>query len=267
MVKAMVGRDIDLSYRDTSVSAGAEALRIENLSADGLFSDINITVRRGEIVGIAGLVGSGRTEIAQALLGLQKIQSGTVYINGNPRRFTSPKKALKSKVGMLPENRKEEGLVLNRSVEENGALCAVVTDSRAGYIPWRTISKRLRGILASLSVKYPHIDSEIRYLSGGNQQKVVLAKLLVTGCDIMILDEPTRGVDVGARKEMYLQMQQLRKQGKAMLMISSDLTEILSQSDRVYVMARGRVAGEFTHSEATEEKIMKLALNVPEGAV
>ncbi len=262
LVSAMVGREIDLSFRDETVIAGEEALRVENLSSEGLFENINLTVYKGEILGIAGLVGSGRTELAQAIVGIEKVSNGTVFINNSIIKIKSPKEALSKKIGILPENRKDEGLVLIRSVEENGAISSIVTESRFGFVPYKKIKKRVGEIISSLSVKHPGVNSEIRFLSGGNQQKVVLTKLLSAGCDIMILDEPTRGVDVGSRTEIYEEMQKLRKQGKAILMISSDLSEILSQSDRILVMSKGKIAGEFTHSEVTEEKILELALNI-----
>ena len=265
LITAMVGRDIDLSYRDSAVVSGNVALKIQNFSLPGVFKEINLEVHQGEIVGIAGLVGSGRTELLQAILGIEKGATGKITLNGKAIKISSPKEALQKKIGILPENRKDEGLVLMRSVEENGAISSIVTESRFGIPPWKKIKQRVHEILSSLSVKFSHIHTEIRFLSGGNQQKVVFAKLLAAGCDILVLDEPTRGVDVGARTEIYQEMQNLRRQRKAILMVSSDLTEILSQSDRIMVMAKGCLAGELSHSEATEEKILALALSTPGG--
>ncbi len=263
LVKAMVGRDIDLSYRDESVQSGEVALKVENLTSPGIFENINLKVHKGEILGIAGLVGSGRTELTQAITGVENFKSGSISLYGKVQKISNPKDALLKKIGILPENRKEEGLVLLRSVEENGSVSSIVSESRFGFFPWTKIRERVHQLIKSLSVRHPGIHSEIRFLSGGNQQKVVFAKLLAAGCDIMILDEPTRGVDVGARTEIYEQMQDLRRQRKAILMISSDLTEILSQSDRVLVMSKGQFVGELSHSEATEEKILALALSIP----
>jgi ribose transport system ATP-binding protein len=163
---------------------------------------------------------------------------------------------------MLPENRKEEGLVQVRPLVENAAYSAVQASARAGLVPWRRIRRMVRAVVQKVEAHYPSLNTEVRYLSGGNQQKVVIAKWLAARSDVLILDEPTRGVDVGARAEIYKLMQQFKQEGKAILMISFDLTEIITQSDRILVMAQGRIVGEFSKEEATEEKVMSMALGV-----
>ena len=265
LVQAMVGRQIDFSQRRDSEKLGDEVLKVVGLSRKGVFQDVSFSVRRGEIVGIAGLVGSGRTEVARAVFGADPLDSGEVYLKGVRRRIRSPKRALALGLGMLPENRKEEGLVQTRPIVENTAYSAVQARSRFGMVPWSHIRRSVRGAISDVGVRYPSLNSEVRYLSGGNQQKVVIAKWLVARSDILILDEPTRGVDVGARAEIYKLMQQFKTEGKAILMISSDLPEILTQSDRILVMAKGRIVAEIPHRDASEEKIMSLALEVEKG--
>jgi len=262
LVQAMVGRQIDLSQRHGSSTPGAELLRVVNLTRKGVFEKINFVLRQKEIVGVAGLVGSGRTEVARALIGADPVDSGDVYLRGQKQSIRSPRKALALGMGMLPESRKEEGLVQVRSVTENAAYSAVEAGARLGVVPWKRIKKLVWQIIADLEVHYPSLNAEVQYLSGGNQQKVVLAKWLAAHCEVMILDEPTRGVDVGARSEIYKLMQRLKQDGKAILMISSDLPEILTQADRILVMAKGRIVGDLSHEGATEERILSLALQV-----
>lgn len=262
VVQAMIGREIDFSQRDGSGKPGEEVLRVVNLSRKGVFEKINFALRKGEIVGVAGLVGSGRTEIARGLIGADAVDGGEMFFRGQKIRFRSPRKALAWGMGMLPENRKEEGLIQVRSVMENSSYSAVEANAQIGFVPWQRIKKLVRQIISNLEIRYPSLHSEVRYLSGGNQQKVVLAKWLAAQCDVLLLDEPTRGVDVGARVEIYKLMQRLKKEGKAIFMISSDLPEILTQADRILVMAKGRIVGEIPHEEATEERVLSLALQV-----
>ena len=266
IVRHMVGRDVDLSKRGESVELGDTVLEVRSISSPGVYEGISFSVHQGEVLGIGGLVGSGRTEIARSIMGIDPIRTGEVLLYGKQRTIKSPKHALSLGMGILPENRKEDGLILRRSVIENAMYTSVVKYSNKGIVPWRKLRHKARKIVQSLNVKYPHLDAEIRFLSGGNQQKVVLTKLLGADCEIIVLDEPTRGVDVGARSEIYAVIQKLKAEGKAILMISSDLIELLSQSDRILVMSKGRIAGELDHREATEEKVLSLALNVGEEA-
>jgi ribose transport system ATP-binding protein len=266
MVKAMVGRDIDFARRNGRRAEGEEVLRVQGLSQPGAFHDIQLSVRRGEIVGVAGLVGAGRTEVARALVGAAPAARGEVWLKGHPVHIRSPKQALDLGLGMLPESRKEDGLVTIRTIGENMGYSLVQSNTRAGLVPWRSIRARVAELIQALNVRPPRANLQVVYLSGGNQQKVVLGKWLAAQSDLLILDEPTRGVDVGARSEIYDFMQQLKRDGKAILMISSDMTEILTQSDRILVMAAGRIVGELSGDAATEERVLSLALRLEEAA-
>lgn len=262
LVKAMVGREIDYSLRNCETCDGEEILSAKNLCRNGIAQDISFSVHRGEIVGVAGLVGAGRTEMARLLIGADALTSGEILLHGQPVKIQSPKKALSLGIGMLPESRKDEGLVVIRSVAENISYSSVEKSARFTLVPWKAIKKKAIDLIDYLGVKPQKPNRQVLYLSGGNQQKVVLAKLLAAGCDLMILDEPTRGVDVGARQEIYRLMQELKKQNKAILMISSDLPEILTQADRILVMAKGKIVGELAGDQATEEKVLSLALQL-----
>ncbi|NPV87654.1 MAG: sugar ABC transporter ATP-binding protein [Anaerolineae bacterium] len=262
LVRAMVGREIDFSLRNGHSLLGEEILRVKNLSRSPVVEDINFVLRRGEIVGVAGLVGAGRTEMARLLVGADPLQHGEIYLNGRRIRPTSPMVALGLGIGMLPESRKEEGLVLQRSMAENMAYSLVQKSSRAGVVPWKSIRREVASLLSKLEVRPANPNLQVTYMSGGNQQKVVLGKLLAAKCDVLILDEPTRGVDVGARLEIYKLMYEMKTEGKAILMISSDLPEILTQADRILVMAKGRIVAEVPAAEASEEKILAFALRL-----
>jgi ribose transport system ATP-binding protein len=262
LVQAMVGRAISFTDRASQETPGEEILSVKDLSRIGFYERISFGLRRREIVGVAGLVGSGRTEMARGIFGADPITSGTLTVKGKKTRIRSPHDALAHGIGMLPENRKEEGLVQVRPLVENAAYSAVQARARCGIVPWARIRRLVRAVVKKVEARYPSLNTEVRYLSGGNQQKVVIAKWLAARSDVLILDEPTRGVDVGAREEIYKLMQQFKQEGKAILMISSDLPEILTQSDRVLVMAKGKIVGEFSREDATEEKVMSVALGV-----
>jgi ABC-type sugar transport system ATPase subunit len=264
LVKAMVGRDIDLSLRNTSESIGEELFRAEGITRSGGVENASFSLHRGEIVGVAGLVGAGRTEMARLLVGADRLDHGKIYLRGKPIKVGSPKDALRQGIILLPESRKEEGLVLVRSMSENIAYSVVAKKSRFGLVPWGKIRGLVLDMIQAVDIRPSRPAIQVLYMSGGNQQKVVLSKLLLAECDVMILDEPTRGVDVGARMEIYKIMQGLKKQGKAILMISSDLPEILTQADRILVMAKGRIAGELSADKATEEKVLSIALQLGE---
>ena len=229
-----------------------------------MVENATFSLRCGEIVGVAGLVGAGRTEMARLVIGADRMDQGQLYLRGKPVQVGSPKEALMKGIGMLPESRKEEGLVLMRSMSENIAYSLVEKGSRFGLVPWRKIKKVVMDMIRAVDVRPARPALQVLYMSGGNQQKVVLSRLLLAECDLLILDEPTRGVDVGARLEIYKIIQELKKQGKAILMISSDLPEILTQADRILVMAKGRIAGELKAAEASEEKVLSIALRLGE---
>jgi ribose transport system ATP-binding protein len=260
LVKAMIGREIDFMDSRTVINPGDEALRIEHVSRNGAVYDVSLTLHQSEIVGIAGLVGAGRTELGRLVIGIDKMDAGDVYVYGKKEKITSPEKALKLGIGMLPESRKEEGIVGVRSMGENFSYSIVVGRAKFGMVAWKKIREIVSSLIKSLEVRPDNPNILIKNMSGGNQQKVVLGKWLAAEANILVLDEPTRGVD--ARTEIYKLIQILKKQGKAILMISSDLTEILSQSDRILVMAQGRIVGEYSAEEATEELILSSALQL-----
>jgi ribose transport system ATP-binding protein len=262
LIKAMVGRNVDFSQRNGKESNNKPVLLdIRNFSKQDVFTDINISLREGEIVGLAGLVGAGRTELARCLIGLDKFDSGMVELKGKAVKITSPNQALALGIGMLPESRKEEGLILVRPTGENIAYSLIEKKSGfLGNIQWNKIKKTVRKLIESFDIRPPKPLIQAQFLSGGNQQKVVFAKLIAAQCDILIMDEPTRGVDVGARSSIYQIIQGLRKEGKGILMISSDLTELISQTDRIMVMAKGHIVHELDARSATEEKILSYAL-------
>lgn len=264
LINHMVGRDVDLSKREFIEDYGKEVLRLEDISRSGIVQDINLSIREGEILGIAGLVGSGRTELAQLIIGLRKPDTGEILFKGKKIKKNSPGKAYKFGIGLLPKDRKNQGLVAIRPVGENIAYSLISKKFRT-FINWSFVKKATKSLIEEVGVKPPNEKTQVTFLSGGNQQKVVFGKLLGANCDLLILDEPTRGVDVGAREEIYSLMQRLKKENTAIIMISSDLTEILSQSDRILVMAKGRIVGEIPAKEATEEAVLACALSLGEG--
>jgi ribose transport system ATP-binding protein len=265
LVKAMIGREINFMDLRTVMESGDEALKVDHVSRNGAVDDVSLTLHHHEIVGVAGLVGAGRTELGRLIIGIDKMDAGDIYLHGKKVKITSPEKALKLGMGMLPESRKEEGIVPVRSMGENFSYSVVVGSARYGLVAWKKIREMVTGLIKSLEVRPDNPNILIMNMSGGNQQKVVLGKWLAAKANILILDEPTRGVDVGARTEIYKLIQTLKEEGKAILMISSDLTEILSQSDRILVMAKGKIVGEFSAEEATEELILSCALQLGGG--
>jgi ABC-type sugar transport system ATPase subunit len=216
-------------------------------------------VRRGEIVGIAGLVGSGRTELAQAIFGARRIDGGEVRIRGQKVSFDSPRDGLHHKLGFLTEDRNLEGLVMGLSVRENAALPSLDRRQHFGFVDSNAEGKVVAEMTENLRVRTPSLGQEVENLSGGTRQKVVLAKWLISGPELLIFDEPTRGIDVGAKAEIWQLMRDLANQGKAILMISSEIPEIVGISDRIVVMHRGCMVGELAGETATEEKVMMLA--------
>ena len=260
LVRMMVGRDLKEQFPKKRTAIGAEALRVEQLRRTGVLHDISFALRRGEVVGLAGLMGSGRTELARALFGADRLDGGKIFVRGEEKRIASPRAAIDLGLGLLTEDRKQHGLVLVLSVQENVCLPSVNRLARAGVMqPSRETSLAAQRI-AELRIKTPGPWQRVVNLSGGNQQKVVLAKWLCTEADILIFDEPTRGIDVGAKVEIYQLINQLAARGAAILMISSELPEILGMSDRILVMHAGRIAGEFAAADATQEKILAAAL-------
>ncbi len=260
LIQMMVGRKLSEHITKLSdVRVTREVLRVENLSRRGVLHDISFSVNGGEVVGIAGLVGSGRTELARVLFGADPYDSGKIYLNGRETRFRSPLDAINQKVAMLPENR-QEGIVPVLSVMENVLMAALKKYASRGLIKKDRCVGTAENVVKTLAIKVSSIRQKIETLSGGNQQKVIFGKWLMTDADLIIFDEPTRGIDVGAKEEIYSIINGVIKNQKAVLMISSELPEMLGMSDRILVMCQGRMVGEFRRGEATEEKIMHLCI-------
>jgi ribose transport system ATP-binding protein len=260
IIRAMVGREIVEQYPRESRKPGEVVLEVRGLRRKGVLEKIDLTVRRGEIVGLAGLVGAGRTELARCLFGADPIDSGEIRLNGRAATIRSPREAIRRGIGMLTEDRKALGLVVGMVVRENCTMANLGAVTRAGFVRGRRERSAAVGLVDRLAIRTPSVDQTVANLSGGNQQKVVLAKWLFTQSKVLIFDEPTRGIDVGAKVEIYNLMNRLAAQGVGVVMISSDLPEVLGMSDRIVVMRGGRIAGEIAASEATQERVMRLAI-------
>lgn len=261
LIRNMVGRSIDQEFPKRECCYGDTLLEVKNISRKGILEDISFMVRKGEVLGIAGLVGAGRTELVRAIFGADKFE-GEIYINGKEIKIKSPKDAIRNKIALVTEDRKLQGLVLKSSVAKNITMANLKNITLYGLVMINKEKKVALEYIDKLSIKTPSIDQTCVNLSGGNQQKVVLAKWLYLDSDILILDEPTRGIDVGAKHEIYLIINKLVKMGKAVIMISSEMPEVLGMSDRIIVMHKGRVTGEFENNlcTITPEQIMQSVL-------
>ncbi|WP_405656723.1 sugar ABC transporter ATP-binding protein [Streptomyces sp. RK9] len=259
LVRRMVGRDLDELYPKQDVVPGEVALSVRRLTREGVFTDVSFEVRRGEIVGLAGLVGAGRTEVARAVFGVDRWDGGEVDVNGRTLVNGSPSAAMAAGLALVPEDRRAQGLVMGMSIERNIALTGLRTTVRAGLMDRRAERRRSVDWAVKLQVKHARIADAVSTLSGGNQQKVVLAKWLATRPEVLIVDEPTRGIDVGTKAEVHRLLGELAADGVAIVMISSDLPEILGMADRVLVMHEGRIAAEIPRTGATEEAVMAAA--------
>jgi ribose transport system ATP-binding protein len=260
LIEMMVGRNIESEFPKRRSTVGKERLRVENLSSEKV-KNVSFSVRSGEIVGFAGLVGSGRTETMRLIFGADPKKDGKVILANRILDIKSPLDAIEEGICLLPENRKEQGLVLEHTVRENFALPNLLSLSKMGFINLGLEKTRFNDYVQSMRIKIPHDLVAAKSLSGGNQQKVVLSKWLETSSDVIIFDEPTRGIDVVAKYEIYLLMQDLAAKGKAIIMVSSELPEILGISDRIIVMHEGRIIGEIEDAtKATQEEVMHLAI-------
>ncbi|MEV6110578.1 sugar ABC transporter ATP-binding protein [Streptomyces sp. NPDC051940] len=259
LVRRMVGRDLDELYPKQDVQPGEVALSVRRLTREGVFTDVSFEVRAGEIVGLAGLVGAGRTEVARAVFGIDRWDAGEVHVTGRELTAGAPSVAMAAGVALVPEDRRAQGLVMDMSIERNIGLTGLRGTTRAGLMDRGAERSRSLDWAVRLQVKYARIADTVSTLSGGNQQKVVLAKWLATGPRVLIVDEPTRGIDVGTKAEVHRLLSQLAADGVAVLMISSDLPEILGMADRVLVMHEGRLTAEIPRAEATEEAVMAAA--------
>lgn len=258
IVQMMVGREITDWYPRRKVELGEERIRVEQLS-DEKVKEIQFSIRSGEVLGIAGLMGAGRTEIANLLFGVSPKRSGTIWLDGKEVKIKNPIDAIRQGIAYVTEDRKQKGLILTMSMEENLTLTTLKSLAKYGWIQRESRAKLTDDLIQELKIRPQNKDLEVRYLSGGNQQKVVLGKWIATKPKVLILDEPTRGVDIGAKAEIYQLINRLAGEGVAVLLISSDLPELLKMSDRVLVMSEGRITGEFTREEVTQEKVMKAA--------
>ncbi|WP_165620416.1 sugar ABC transporter ATP-binding protein [Streptococcus equi] len=258
LVKKMVGRDIDDYYPAKAAELGELVFEVENLSGE-CFKDISFQVRRGEILGFSGLMGAGRTEVMRAIFGLDKRTAGRIRLNGQDIQVTNPVQAIRAGIGFLTEDRKEEGLILDFSIKDNMTLPSHKDFSKNGFFDDKTSRDFVQKMIDRLRIKSGRPEMVVGNLSGGNQQKVVLAKWIGIAPKVLILDEPTRGVDVGAKREIYQLMNELAERGVPILLVSSDLPEVLGVSDRIVVMHEGRITGELSRGEATQEKVMQLA--------
>ncbi|XEC95291.1 sugar ABC transporter ATP-binding protein [Paenibacillus tarimensis] len=256
IVKMMVGREIKDRFPKADIPLGDEKLKIEGLTQKGVLHNISFSVRTGEIVGISGLMGAGRTELAKALFGVTAIDQGTIAVDGKPVQLRTPADAIRAGIALVTEDRKDEGLLLSMSIRENLSMPNLRTVSSLGFLSGPKELGLADRMMKQLLVKASGSEQAAGSLSGGNQQKVVIGKWLATNPQVFILDEPTRGVDIGAKKEIYDLMNKLAASGVAILMISSELPEVLGMSDRIIVMHEGKITGEFTREEATQEKIM-----------
>lgn len=259
IVRFMVGRDLEDYYPDITTEKGDVLLKVDQLTKHNTFKDVSFELHSGEILGVSGLMGAGRTEIMRAIFGIDKFDAGTIYLNGERVVFKTPEQAIRKGIGFLTEDRKHEGLILDFSIRDNVSLTAFEAFSKYGLINPKAEANFVELLAKRLAIKTTSIDQTAGSLSGGNQQKVVLAKWVAAGTQILILDEPTRGVDVGAKREIYGLMKELASQGVGIVMVSSDLPEIIGISDRVIVVHEGRITGELPKGELTEERIMTYA--------
>jgi ribose transport system ATP-binding protein len=234
-------------------------LKVDHLNAGKMVRDVSFELHKGEILGFSGLMGAGRTETARALFGADPKESGDIYVNGKKVEIHSPQDAVKCGIGYLSEDRKRYGIVVGKTVAENSTMASLKDFLKGLFIDKKKENDATQKYIERLKTKTPSVDQLVVNLSGGNQQKVVVAKWLVRNCDILIFDEPTRGIDVGAKSEIYHLMNELAAEGKSIIMISSEMTEILRMSDRIVVMCEGRKTAEIDIAEATQEKIMHAA--------
>ena len=259
IVAMMVGRELGERFPERKCEIGKTKLEVRNLTVNGLFQDISFELKKGEVLGVAGLMGAGRTEVAQTIFGYRKLNKGEIFIDGKKVNVKSPIDAMKYGIGFVTEDRKTQGLVLDFSIKENIALANLEKCSSSGIIKKENENRVVAKYIEDLKIRTSGPEQSVKSLSGGNQQKVVIAKWLGTEPEILILDEPTRGVDIGAKKEIYHIINQLAEAGVAILMISSELPEVIGMADRVIVMQEGKLTGEVNKENMTQEVIMQYA--------
>ncbi len=261
LIRLMVGRDLKTVFPKPEVKLGDVAFEVRNLSSRAhAINGVDLEIRRGEILGLAGLVGSGRTEVAEMLFGLIPKDTGEIYIRNTPVEIRSPLDAVREGLAYLPEDRRNHGVVLEMSVTANTSLASLDKVSKGGFLDFESERRAAQSFASSLGLKAPTVDTPVSNLSGGNQQKVAMSRWLMTDPKILILDEPTQGIDIGAKSELHRLIGQLAEAGAAILMISSDMHEVLQMSDRVAVMANGTIAGILSREEATAFRVLELSL-------
>lgn len=259
IIKLMVGRSLDEEFPKKNFSRGRQLLTVKNLNSDSLLKDINFELYAGEILGITGLVGAGRTELARAIFGADEVTNKTIYLQDQQIEINSPQDAIRHGIGLLTEDRKNQGLILGMAIYENISLTNLQELSKGGFIQHKREVQIAQKYMEDIRIKAPGEWQLIKNLSGGNQQKVVVAKWLFSKSKVIFFDEPTRGVDVGAKVEIYNLMNSLVEKGIGIIMISSELPEVIGMCDRILVMHQGKIRGELSHAEATQEKIMYFA--------
>ena len=260
LISLMVGRELVNEYPKEKFEPGEVVLEVKNLNRKGVLHDISFTARKGEILGFAGLVGAGRTEVARAVMGIDKISSGEIFFKGKQVVQKDLRQAIKNGFGLVPEDRRKQGFVAVAPVSENICMVNMGKIIKNGVVRKDLEVKYSKDYVSKLNIAVPSISTQVQFLSGGNQQKVVIAKWLLQDSDIIFLDEPTRGVDVGAKAEIYQLINQMVKSGKVIIMISSELPEVLGMCDRIIVMHEGKISGELMREEATQEKIMSMCV-------
>jgi len=266
VVRRMVGRELSALFPKEAAEIGAPLLRVHRLTREGVFTDVSFEVRAGEIVALAGLVGAGRSEVARAIFGIDRADAGHVEVDGRRLPGRRPLAAMRAGLGFVPEDRRQQGLVMDLSIARNATLTRMGALARGGIIRSRSERRLANDWAQRLQLKFHKLDDPVGFLSGGNQQKVVLAKWLATEPKVLIVDEPTRGIDVGTKAEVHRLLSELAGRGVAVLMISSELPEVLGMADRVLVMHEGRLTGELSRAEATEERVMQAATGQLEAA-
>ena len=258
LITLMVGRELKSNGPRQSYATDEVVLKVEHVSGY-VNEDCSFELKKGEILGVAGLVGAGRTELMRVIFGADKKLSGRVYINGQEVQIKSPEQAIKAGIGLIPEDRKMQGCFLNQTIEWNISMGNIRSLTTGRLVDNKKIAEAAKRYKETLNIKAPNVQQLVRNLSGGNQQKVVLAKVLLADTDIIIFDEPTRGIDVGARAEIYALMDRLASEGKSLIMVSSDMEELLGMSDRIIVLSEGRITGELSRPEFSQETILSMA--------
>jgi ABC-type sugar transport system ATPase subunit len=261
LIRLMVGRELSGTYPKRTTDKGEVVLKVKDLCSDYI-KDVSFELEKGEILGLGGLVGAGRTETVRAIFGADPLTGGEILLNGRPVRIKSPKEAIKHGIGLIPEDRKRHGVLQGLSVKINVTFACLPVLSKRQWIESGKENGIIREQITNLQIKTPSESQTVKNLSGGNQQKIVLAKWLATKCDVLIFDEPTRGIDVGAKQEIYKLMHSLAEQGKSIIMISSEMPELLGMSDRIIVMHEGRIMGELDPRDATQETVLAMASNL-----